>query len=41
MATHHDGKVGKGAKTLASNISSKTTKSNARKTLAKHKAEKH
>lgn len=41
MATHHGGKVGKAAKTLASNTSSKTAKSDAGKTLAKHKAEKH
>lgn len=41
MAVHHGGKVGKAAKTLASKGSSKTAKSNAGKTLAKHKAKAH
>ena len=41
MAIHHGGKVGKAAKTLASKGSSKTAKSNAGKTLAKHKAKAH
>ncbi|MBD5514403.1 MAG: hypothetical protein HDR06_07020 [Lachnospiraceae bacterium] len=41
MPVHHGGKVGKAAKTLASNASSKGAKSNAGKTLAVHKATKH
>lgn len=41
MAVHHGGKVGKAGKTLASNTSSKSAKSNAGKTLAAHKAAKH
>lgn len=41
MARHHGGKAGKAAKTLASKGPSKSTKSKAGKTLAKHKAEKH
>lgn len=38
---HHGGKVGKAGKILAENNSSKTQKTNAAKTLAKHKEEKH
>ena len=41
MAVHHGGKVGKAAKTLASNSSSNKAKSQAGKTLANHKALKH
>ncbi len=41
MPVHHGGKVGKAGKTLASNTSSKSAKSNAGKTLAAHKAAKH
>lgn len=41
MAVHHGGKVGKAAKNLATKGTSKQTKSEAGKTLAKHKAEKH
>lgn len=41
MAVHHGGKVGKAGKTLASKGSSKSAKSNAGKTLANHKSEKH
>ena len=41
MAVHHGGKVGKAAKTLASSSSSNKAKSQAGKTLAKHKAVKH
>lgn len=41
MAVHHGGKVGKAAKTLASNSSSKSGKSKAGTTLANHKAAKH
>lgn len=41
MAVHHGGKVGKAGKTLASNSSSKSSKSKAGITLANHKASKH
>lgn len=41
MAVHHGGKVGKAAKTLASKSSSKSTKSKAGTTMAKHKAKCH
>lgn len=41
MAVHHGGKVGKAGKTLASKGSSKSSKSQAGKTLANHKADKH
>lgn len=41
MAVHHGGKVGRAAKNLASNSSSKSTKSKAGKTLASHKANQH
>ena len=41
MAVHHGGKAGKAGKTLANKGSSKTAKSSAGKTLAKHKAAKH
>ena len=41
MAVHHGGKVGKAAKTLAKKSSSKSAKSSAGATLAKHKAEQH
>lgn len=41
MAVHHGGKVGKAGKTLASKQSSGKAKSQAGKTLADHKAEKH
>ena len=41
MAVHHGGKVGKAGRILASKSSSKSGKSKAGKTLAKHKAEKH
>lgn len=41
MAVHHGGKVGKAAKTLASNTSNKSAKSKAGTTLANHKATKH
>lgn len=41
MAKHSGGKVGKAGKTLASKTSSKSAKSKAGKTLAKHKADKH
>ncbi len=41
MAVHHGGKVGKAAKTLAKNVSSKTAKSKAGTTLANHKAKYH
>jgi hypothetical protein len=36
MAVHHGGKVGSAAKKLASNSTSKNTKSKAGKTLALH-----
>lgn len=38
---HKGGKVGRAGKTLATKNSTKSAKSNAGKTLAKHKAEKH
>lgn len=41
MAVHHGGKVGRAGKTLASSKSSKKSKSQAGKMLAKHKSEKH
>lgn len=41
MAVHHGGKVGKAAKTLATNSSSKSAKSKSGTTLANHKASKH
>lgn len=41
MAVHHGGKVGSAARKLASNSTSKNTKSKAGKTLANHKASKH
>jgi len=41
MAVHHGGKVGKAGKTLASNSTSKSSKSKAGATLANHKAAKH
>lgn len=41
MAVHHGGKVGAAARRLASKGASKSTKSKAGKTLAKHKADKH
>jgi len=41
MAVHHGGKVGHAAKTLASNSSSKNSKSKAGKTLANHKSKCH
>ncbi len=41
MAVHHGGKVGAAAKALASKSSSKSTKSNAAKTLVNHKNTKH
>lgn len=41
MTVHHGGKVGKAAKTLASNSSSSSSKSKAGTTLANHKAAKH
>lgn len=41
MAVHHGGKVGAEAKALASKSSSKSTKSNAAKTLVNHKNIKH
>ncbi len=40
-AVHHGGKVGRAAKTLASKNTSKTAKSNAGKTLNKHKLAYH
>lgn len=41
MAVHHGGKVGAAGKVLASKSSSKSTKSNAAKTLVDHKNTKH
>ena len=41
MATHHGGKVGAAAKTLASSSTSKAAKSAAAKTLVKHQIAKH
>ena len=41
MATHHGGKVGAAAKTLASFSTSKAAKSPAPKTLVKHQIAKH
>lgn len=41
MATHHGGKVGAAAKTLASSSTSKAAKSAASKTLVKHQIAKH
>lgn len=41
MTVHHGGKVGKAAKTLASKSTSKTAKSKAGTTLAKHKQKCH
>lgn len=41
MATHHGGKVGAAAKTLASSSTSKATKTAAAKTLVKHQIAKH
>ncbi len=40
-ATHHGGKLTAAAKKLASDSTSKSQKSDAGKTLAKHKAEYH
>ena len=41
MSKHSGGKVGKAGSTLSKKASSSKAKSNAGKTLAKHKAEKH
>lgn len=41
MAIHHGGKVGKAGQTLAKKSSSKSSKSKAGTTLAKHKAKCH
>lgn len=41
MATHHGGKVGAAAKTLASSSTSKAEKTAAAKTLVKHQIAKH
>ncbi len=41
MAVHHGGKVGGGAKKLASKSTSKGTKSKAGKVLANHKTKYH
>jgi len=41
MAKHSGGKVGKAGKTLGSKSSTKSQKSKAGETLAKHKGEKH
>lgn len=41
MVRHHGGKTGAAGKKLASNSSSKATKSKAGKTLAIHRAKKH
>ena len=41
MAIHHGGKIGKAGKALATKSSSKSAKSKAGRTLAKHKADKH
>ena len=41
MPVHHGGKVGNAAKTLAKSNSTKSSKSKAGRTLAKHKASKH
>lgn len=41
MAIHHAGKVGKAGQTLAKKSSSKSSKSKAGTTLAKHKAKYH
>lgn len=41
MAVHHGGKVGGAARILAKNSSSKSAKSKAGATLAKHKAKYH
>lgn len=41
MAVHHGGKVGGAARKLASKNTSKSTKSQAGKTLANHKAKHH
>lgn len=41
MVTHHGGKVGAAAKTLASSSTSKAAKSAAAKTLVKHQIAKH
>lgn len=41
MAVYHGGKVGKAAKTLASNTSNKGAKSKVGTTLANHKATRH
>ena len=41
MATHHGGKVGAAAKTLASSSTSKAAKTAAAKTLVKHQIAKH
>lgn len=41
MATHHGGKTGKAAKTLASKNSSRKARKTAGKTLAIHKAKFH
>lgn len=41
MAIHHGGKVGRAGKILASKRSSKTAKSKAGTTLAKHKKRYH
>lgn len=41
MKAHHGGKVGKAGRTLASNSSSKSAKSNAGRIVANHKAKYH
>ena len=41
MTTHHGGKVGAAAKTLASSSTSKAAKTTAAKTLVKHQIAKH
>ncbi|WP_329933649.1 hypothetical protein [Slackia isoflavoniconvertens] len=41
MATHHGGKVGAAAKTLASSSTSKAAKSAAAKTMVKRQIAKH
>lgn len=41
MATHHGGKVGAAAKTLASSSATRAAKTAAAKTLVKHQIAKH
>lgn len=41
MSRHSGGKIGKAGRTLAKKTSSKSSKSKAGKTLAKHKAKYH